>query len=93
MLQIIGIIIGIPFITFIPGFFLSYAFFNKNDLTLGTRILLSFILTITSLPLLVYLASLLGMKLVFVNILIVACIIITFSGIFILIRKKIHHER
>jgi len=89
MAQILTIIFGIPFITFVPGFCLSYAFFRKNDIAIGTRVLLSFILTILSLPILIYIGSLFGMRLNFLDILIVSLSLIVISTIYVFVRKRL----
>jgi hypothetical protein len=90
MAQIITIIFGIPFITFVPGLFLSYVFFRKGEVSTGIRVLLSFIMTIISLPILVYSGLQFGHNLNFILILIVAFLIITFSLVFVSIRKTIN---
>lgn len=91
MAQILAIIFGIPFITFVPGFSLSYVFFRKDDISIWTRVLLSFILTIISLPLLTYTGTLFGLKLNFVSILAMVAIIVLFSAILVQMRNRIKH--
>ena len=88
---ILKIIFVIPFITLAPGFFVSYAFVTNDEVSIGVRILISFVLTIITLPLLIYIGTVMGLNLSLINIIVAALIIIIFSVLFILIRKKLRY--
>lgn len=92
MLEVIQIILGSTFVTFVPGFYLSFVFWSPKEIPWATRILLSFILTIISLPLLVYAGYSLGMDLNFQNILVFATFIIVVSALFAWLKKKLYEH-
>jgi uncharacterized membrane protein len=85
LLDSIRITLGTPYVLFLPGYIISFIFFKKIDII--ERIALSFALSITIVPLIIFYLNLLGMKINLVS------SILTIAGIIliaILILKKKH---
>ena len=61
-LQSLRIVFGSFYVLFLPGHFLTYAFFPKKDIDFIERLTLSFALSIAIVPLLVFYLNLIGMK-------------------------------
>lgn len=61
-LEILRIIIGSAFILYLPGHFLSFLFFKKGKIDTIERIGISFAISITVVPLLVFYLNFLGVK-------------------------------
>ena len=68
ILNIILFLIGIIFLLFIPGFIYSFIFFNKKELTVFKRIIISITLSIGIVPFFVFLFNLIGVKINKINI-------------------------
>jgi hypothetical protein len=64
------IVFGSAFVLFIPGFIISYLFFSKKGKEIGAleRIALSFALSISIIPLLVFYLNLIGMRINALNV-------------------------
>lgn len=78
ILNVLRIIFGSIFILFLPGYFWSFAFFNKGKIDLIERIALSFGLSIALVPLTVfYLNYLFKVKINLPNVSLVVAIITT----------------
>lgn len=88
MFEIFQMIFGGIFVLFVPGFALSYAFFQKEEIDWIERIALSFGLSIAVVPLLVfYMNRFLGVKIDIVSVSIVI-LLVTAGAIFYAKRKK-----
>ena len=85
MLEILRIIAGSILALFIPGFVWTLALF-KDKITNVERIVLSFAISATFVPLTIYLSSLLGMPVTLVNSLVVIAILTCIPIIILLIR-------
>lgn len=83
---IIQAVIAIVSILFIPGFFLSLVFFRLDQIDWLERISLSFALSITTIPLIVFYVNLLGFKTTSLTIIIEILAVIFFSGMILSIR-------
>lgn len=80
------IVFGSLYVLFLPGFAMSFIFFDKGNIDLLERIALSFALSISVVPLVVFYLNLLGMKINTLNVSLIILGIILIS--LIIIRKK-----
>ncbi|HSX39315.1 MAG TPA: DUF1616 domain-containing protein [Candidatus Saccharimonadales bacterium] len=87
ILNILNIIFAVVVVLFLPGFVISYIFFDKNKIDIVERFALSCALSIAVVPLLVFYLNLLGVKITKFNILIEISLIIVESLIIIWIKK------
>ncbi|MGE0793446.1 MAG: DUF1616 domain-containing protein [Candidatus Woesearchaeota archaeon] len=62
------IVFGSVYVLFIPGFIISYLFFSKKEIDSLERIALSFALSISVIPLLVFYLNLIGMRINALNV-------------------------
>lgn len=75
------IVFGSVFVLFVPGLIISYLFFDKLEIEWLERVALSFALSISIVPLLVFYLNLLGMKMNVVNVSILIIVIDVISYI------------
>lgn len=85
-MEVIVAVIAIIYILFLPGFFISFIFFKKSKIDLIERITLSFALSISIVPLIVFYANLSGVKITKTSIIGEISIIIFISLIILLIK-------
>lgn len=78
---------GSVFVLFVPGWFIVSAAFSQEEIDLLERIALSFALSISALPLLIFYLNLAGMKITVWSVFSVACLIVIASIAAILFRK------
>lgn len=87
-MEIFITIISAIFVLFLPGLSLSYALFKRKEIDLIERIALSFALSISSVPLLIFYTNLLGIP-IRKETVIIQTLVIIFAGLLIfLIRNK-----
>lgn len=86
--QSFKVVFGSAFLLFLPGVVLSFAFFKKDPIDLIERLTLSFVLSITTLPLLVFYLNLLGLKISALSTTLVAALIIVVGFVVIWWRQK-----
>lgn len=67
LLESLRIVFGSVYVLFLPGFVLSYAFFNSSEIDWLERIALSFGLSIAIVPLVVFYLNLIGLRISLVN--------------------------
>jgi hypothetical protein len=75
------IVFGSVYVLFLPGFILSYNFFDKKEIDALERIALSFGLSIAVVPLLVFYLNLIGMKINTLNVSLTIAVICAISGL------------
>lgn len=80
------IVFGSLYVLFLPGFTMSFIFFEKGNIDLLERIALSFALSISVVPLVVFYLNLIGMKINALNVSLIILGIILIS--LVIIRKK-----
>lgn len=88
IVQILRIITGSIFVLFIPGYLLCEAFFHKNEIDLLERIALSFALSISIVPLLVFYSNLVGMQISALNTYAIVFHLVVLLSIYILFFQK-----
>ncbi len=81
-------ILGSAYVLFLPGFVLSYAFFDKKEMDSLERIALSFALSIAVVPLTVFYFNLIGMKINLLNISLIVLGITIIGGIIYAYRRN-----
>lgn len=86
--QSFRIVFGSVYVLFLPGFVLTFAFFEKKEIDVTERVALSFALSIAIVPLLVFYLNLIGMKINVLNANLVVAFIILASLTVIYWRKK-----
>ncbi|OGC50406.1 hypothetical protein A2716_04335 [candidate division WWE3 bacterium RIFCSPHIGHO2_01_FULL_40_23] len=69
------------YILYLPGLMVSYVFFEKGKIDLIERIALSFALSISTVPLLVFYLNLLGVKITRVSVILDVLFIILVSAV------------
>ncbi len=86
LVNILYIIVASIFVLFLPGFFISFIFFDWNKIDVIERIALSFALSIAVVPLVAFYANLAGVPINNINvvteliiILLITCIILVFK--------------
>lgn len=81
------------YVLFLPGFFISYLFFKKRKIDVIERIALSFALSVSIVPLIVFFFNLVGVKLSALTVLIeiAGIILLTILALYIQYRRK-HYE-
>lgn len=83
-------------VLFVPGFFLSFLFFDRGNIDVIERIALSFALSIAVIPLIVFYVSLLGSTIQVGTVLFAISIILWIAiSVFAwqIVRRRIKHER
>ena len=80
LMGIIRIIFGSIYVLFLPGFVLTFAFFENNEIDVIERIALSFALSIAVVPLLVFYLNLVGMRIDVLSVSLVIAFVI-FAGL------------
>ena len=90
LLRSFRIVFGSVFVLFLPGFVWTYVFFKKQDPL--ERVALSFALSIAIVPLVVFYANLLGMRITAVSVMIITMVVIL-AGILVRNRKKLLSTR
>ncbi|NRH21507.1 DUF1616 domain-containing protein [Candidatus Gracilibacteria bacterium] len=88
-LQWLRIITGSIFLLFIPGLLLVQAFFDKKEVDFLERMTLSFALSLSVVPLLVFYASYIGMKISALNVFAVVFHFILALCVYILFFQKL----
>ena len=87
--QAFKIVFGSFLILFLPGLVLSFVFFNKKEIDIIERAVLSFALSITVIPLLVFYLNLVGVKINILNVLLITGLVVGISiGVILWQRKK-----
>ena len=93
-LKILRTIFGSVYVLFLPGLVLTYAFFREREVDIIERITLSFALSISIIPILIFYLNLIGMRINLVNVslVVVAIIGISLSKIFWPKRKNLEFK-
>ena len=78
-LKILRTIFGSVYVLFLPGLVLTYAFFREREVDIIERITLSFALSISIIPILIFYLNLIGMRINLVNVSLVVVVIIGIS--------------
>lgn len=79
---------GSVFVLFLPGYFLTKAFFREAEIDILERVALSFALSISVVPLLTFYANLAGMPISAVNIYSIIMLLIFILGTYLLFFQK-----
>ena len=82
------IVFGSIYVLFLPGFVLSFAFFEKKEIGILERIALSFALSIAVVPLVVFYLNLIGMKINAINVSLVVLGILIIGGLFYVYKRN-----
>ncbi len=85
--QAFRIVFGAVAVLFVPGFALSYAFFDEKEIDALERIALSFALSIAVVPILVFYLNLLGVK---ISVWSVLCVVVAVSALGVYIARRKH---
>ena len=93
-LKILRTIFGSVYVLLLPGFVLTYVFFREREVDIIERITLSFALSISIIPILIFYLNLIGMRINLVNVslVVVAIIGISLSKIFWPKRKNLEFK-
>lgn len=67
-MQIILIVITVIFVLFLPGFFISFIFFDFREIDVFERLALSLALSLSVIPLVVFFGSLLGIHITAISV-------------------------
>ena len=86
-MEIIKIIYGVIFVLFLPGFVMSFVFFDNKKIDIIERIALSFALSIAVIPLAVFYANIIGLKLDLPTVSYIILQVIVLALIVLLIKK------
>jgi len=79
--QAFRIVFGSFYVLFLPGWALTLAFLQRSEIDIVERITLSFALSISIVPLLVFYLNLIGMKITLVNIVLIVLAVILLSSL------------
>lgn len=93
LLQIIRIIFGSVYVLFLPGFILTFIFYNRKEIDWLERITLSLALSIATVPMVVFLLNLLGVKITTFNVVIEILWIILFGVGGIIFRRSSYYDK
>lgn len=88
LVQGLRIISGSIFILFLPGLYLSMVFFHKDEIDMLERCALSFALSISIVPLLMFYVNLLGMPIQALSVYAVTLMVIVCSVVYMLFFQK-----
>ncbi len=87
IIEIIKIITGSLFVLFLPGFFLSFIFMKGSTVDLLERLAISFALSISVVPLIVFYINILGVPINFLSVSLEICGIVIFAIIYLYVRN------
>ena len=95
ILSILRIIGGSIYVLFLPGFILTYVFFQKKDKEIDwlERITLSLALSIAVVPIVVFLMSFIGLKVTALNVAIEILWIILLSVGWLFFKKSVYYQK
>jgi len=93
ILKILLIIFSAIFVLLLPGFMLSYVFFDRGKIDAIERLALSVALSISIVPLVVFYTNLLGVKITRHSVIIEILGIMLVTGIILIAKRKLinHH--
>ncbi len=98
-MEIIIILLKLIFVLFLPGFIISFVFFDKGkNLPAGRqvdvieRVALSFALSIAVVPLVVFYLNLLGIPINKITVIYQVLMVISIAGVIIAIKKLYKHK-
>lgn len=89
LLHWLRIISGSVFILFLPGYLLTEVFFEKNEIDILEKTALSFALSVSVIPLLVFYSNLLGMQISALNVYAITFLTIFSLTVYILFFQKL----
>jgi uncharacterized membrane protein len=92
IMHILYIVIASIFILFLPGFFITFIFFDWNKIDLIERIALSFALSIAVVPLVAFYANLAGVPINNINIVTELIIILLITCIILILKWKVFYK-
>jgi uncharacterized membrane protein len=93
-LQIIRVIFGSIYVLFIPGFILTFLFYNKREINWLERIILSMAISIAAVPTLIFFINLIfGIKITTFNVVMEIFILILLSAGGIYFRYSEYYEK
>ncbi len=87
--QAFRLVYGSVFALFLPGFLLSHLFYDKRKIDLLERIALSFALSISIIPLLVFYLNLIGLRVNTLNSILIISGVCVLATAWLVIKKKI----
>lgn len=85
MTPIVEFLTGCVYVFFLPGLVLSYAFLSRKKIGILERAVLSFALSMSVVPLLVFYLNLLGLKITLLNVSLVVFGVVVIGGVYALI--------
>ncbi|MFH1835837.1 MAG: DUF1616 domain-containing protein [Methanobacteriota archaeon] len=89
VLSILKVVLGSIFVLFIPGYFLTLAFFKRDEIDFLEKITLSIVLSITAVPLmLLFLSVVFGVKITAINTSVIILAIVSVSFFYTNYLKK-----
>jgi len=89
VLSILKVVLGSIFVLFIPGYFLTLAFFKRGEIDFLEKITLSIVLSITAVPLmLLFLSVVFGVKITAINTSVIILAIVAASFLYTNYLKK-----
>ncbi len=83
-------IIAIPLLFFIPGFVVSFLFFKKGNIDLIERLALSFFLSITIIPFIVFYTNIIGLPVTAITIMLQIFWLLLAVGIVLQVQRHRH---
>jgi uncharacterized membrane protein len=87
LIQWLRIVMGSVFILFLPGYYLTKAFFSDSEIDALERFALSFALSISVIPLLTFYTNLVGLPITALNVYLITISVIVVSLLFIFFQK------
>lgn len=93
ILNIFRIIVSALFVLFLPGFFLSWLFFDRGKIDLIERLALSFALSISVVPLVSFYANLAGVRVTLTSVILEVLLIFGVTAISYFLKKQILKNR
>jgi len=91
-MNILITIISAVFVLFLPGFVLSFAFFEKKKIDSIERLALSFALSIATVPLIVFYTNLIGIRITIWSV-ITEVILIILIAVAVILFKEIRRRK
>lgn len=85
----INIILASAYVLFLPGFTMSFVFFDTKKIDILERIALSFALSISIVPLTVFYLNLLGFSITAVNVIVEVLIIHSITFLILVWQRKV----
>jgi len=86
-MEILLLILALLFVLFLPGFVLSFLFFNKKTLDSIERLPLSFALSVAIVPIMVFYLNLLGIRITILTVTIQIALVILVALLLLLFKE------